>query len=521
MGIFDVFTKEGRRNRALQRKIRTVANKRAADEDRYAAYQALAEDGSDEAIYGLLLRFTYVKEIGQRSRSTDEEDKQHVYDLVVGFGERALPQVHKFLLAREGPVEAPKHSISWALKILEALAPDVETQWSILQEVFEDNEPGYERDPSRKVELMTYVAGAKHLDSAAVTQAVLPYLADPDEDVRFGACEALLAHGHPDSRKPLYELLADPDESLQIRSLLLCGFIRNHWFEEASSVLPSMPLSALLAATEELWKLAEDASTQAQGEEAPELVLKARDLMLDVAEAEQADEEVLARVSEFLVQTGVTVQGARGRVERLLPKGYRVKKHRVERHADALREPYLTFATEMLLAKPDQPGATEALVRILRSPHTEPGTKGKIVEAWASGDWDLKGAEKLVAKHLPPGYTLDPHGRVRRNYEKMHEPFLSQAGDRLIAPYLREPPEDPEEAQALLDEETRTALLQIASNPKTDERTVDRILDRFAAYGWSVRGFERRLLRTMPKHFKIVSPKGGLEPRISKVSTRI
>ncbi len=298
-------------------------------------------------------------------------------------------------------------------------------------------------------------------------------------------------------------------------------------------MLPTMPLSALLAATEELWKLAEQAQAEREaadeaegepagnGQETPDVVLKARDLMLDLAEAQQADEEVLARVSEFLVQTGVTVQGARGRVERLLPKGYRVKKHRVERQADALREPYLTLAAEMLLAKPDQPGATEALVRILRSPHTEPGTKSKIVEAWATGSWDLKGAEKLVAKHLPPGYSLDAQGRVRRNYEKMHEPFLSQAGDRLIAPYLREPPENPDEALALLDEDTRTALLQIASNPKTDERTVDRILDRFAAYGWSVRGFERRLLRTMPKDFKIISPKGGFEPRISKVSTRI
>ncbi len=153
--------------------------------------------------------------------------------------------------------------------------------------------------------------------------------------------------------------------------------------------------------------------------------------------------------------------------------------------------------------------------------HTDPDTKGKIVEAWASGDWDLAGAAKLVAKHLPPGYTLDAHGRVRRNYEKMHEPFLTQAGDRLIGPYLREPPEDPEEARSCIDDETRVALLQIATNPRTDERTVERILDRFAAYGWSVRGFERALLRTMPKHFKIGAPKRAAEPHITKVSTRI
>ncbi len=531
MGIFDVLSKEGRKARALQRRIATVANRRAADEDRYAAYEALAEDGGPEAIYGLLLRFTYVKDIGQRSRSTDEEDKQYVYRILIGFGEKALPEVRRFLTAKEGPATAPKHSISWALRILDEIVPDPETHWEVLGEVFADNEPGYERDPSRKIELMTYLAGSDRFDPAQVTEAVLPYLDDPDEDVRFAAAEALLKQGHPSCREALSQLLADPDESLQIRSLILSGFIRAGWLDSVVEHLATMPLSALLAAAEALSHYAEEildrAGSEGESDDSKdERLLAIRDAMLSVAEADQADDSVLAPVAEFFVRTGVSVQGARGRVERMLPKGYKIRKGRVERLPEGMREPFLTHVATRLLEEASGNEAArqdviEPLIKIVRSQHTDPATKGRIVEVWATEGWSLKGHDKLVVKHLPPGYKLDASGKIRRHYEAMVEPYLTQAADRLIDPYLREPPDDPEEARTCLDDDIREWLLQIAANPKTDERTIDRIMDRFAAYGWSIRGFEKQLLRTLPKAFKIVAPRGAGEPHLVKVSTRI
>ncbi len=531
--------------RALQRRINTVANRRAADEDRYAAYEFLAEDGSPEAIYGLLLRFTYVKDIGQRSRSTDEEDKQYVYRLVVRFGEQALPQIRQFLTAKEGPATAPKHSISWALRILEEIAPNAEIHWEVLQDVFADNEPGYERDPSRKIELMTYLAGTDRFDPAQVTEVVLPYLDDPDEDVRFATAEALLKQGHPSCRDALSRLLADPDESLQIRSLILSGFIRAGWLDAVTAHIETMPLSALLAAVEALEHYAEESGSKRSGAQeggaaqdpsdasgsqgTPEKrddSIAIRDVMLTVAEANQADEAVLSRVAEFFVHSGISTQGVRGRVERFLPKGYKIRKARVERLPEGMREPFLTHAASRLLDDVRKGAATredviEPLIKIVRSQQTDPATKGRIVEVWATEGWSLKGHEKLVVKHLPPGYKLDPTGKIRRHYESMVEPYLTQAADRLVDPYLSEPPDDPDEARTCLDDETREWLLQIASNPKTDERTVDRVMDRFAAYGWSIRGYEKQLLRTLPKAFKIVAPRGAGEPHLTKVSTRI
>jgi len=574
MGIFDVFSKEGRKTRSLDRKLRIIANKRAADEDRYAAYEALAEDGSPEAIYGLLIRFTYVKDIGQRSRSTDEEDKRYVHDIMVGFGDKALDEVARFLTAREGPVGNTKHSISWALRIMDEIVPTRDQEWEIILKVFEDNEPGYERDPSRKLELLTFITSAQHLDSKKVTETVLPYLADADETVRFTASEALLKHGHPSCIEGLSKLLADRDESLQQRSLIVTGFIANAWFEEAAKYLNEMPTPALKAAVHALENSQSEqapsqehdndlddvadmvptspepkgqkstgADSQAESESVSEtaaakdgldaadesqeaaadavLLEHVRDMLLAAAESTYADDEIRSLVAEFLVRSGVTTAGIRNRVERFLPKGYKIRKHQVTRQPDSMREPYLSLCAQALMERPLDQEATESLVKIFRSNHTDDATKGKLVDFWAIRNIPLKGYEKMLTRHLPPGYGLDGRSVIKTDYGKMAEPYLTRAADRLVDPYLSEPPDDPEEARTCIPEEIRTALLEIASNPKTDARTVDRVLDRFATYGWSILGFERTLLRTLPKDFKLHAPKGGTEPHLSKVSVRI
>lgn len=564
MGLFNAFTKDGRKARALERKIRTVANKRAADEDRYMAYDALAQDGSPEAIYGLLIRFTYVKDIGQRSRSTDEEDKQYVYDLLLKHGERILPEVKRFLLAREGPVGSPKHSISWALRLLERIVPGPATHWEILKEVLEDNEPGYERDSSRKLELLTYLASTHHLDRGEINQAVLGYLEDSDEGVRFASADTLLKQAHPSSKEALAKILEDPDESLQQRSLILSGFVANGWLEEAASYLPHMPEPALLAAVEALEKLddsirpkhdvlpTEDQDEEKEGEsdqdpdrdgaldepdepssaeqqgELEQTRRKIRDLMLLAVEAERTTEEVRSRVAEFMVESQIGVQGARGRVEKILPKGYKVRKHRVDRIPEGMREPFLTLAATRMTTRfrdklhdSNRAQTIEALVKILKSSSTREETKVEIIEVFAASGQSLKGLERQVGRVLPSGYSLDQEGRIERNLGEMNEPFITQAADNLLDPYLSEPPDDPGLAQECIPAKIREALIVVMCNPRTDERTVDRILDRFAAYGWSVLDYERKLERRLTEEYKIHAPRGGHHPRIVKVSTRI
>ena len=54
MGLFDIFSKEKREVRARAGNIQRAINKYSQSGDRYKAMEALATEGSDEALYGLL-----------------------------------------------------------------------------------------------------------------------------------------------------------------------------------------------------------------------------------------------------------------------------------------------------------------------------------------------------------------------------------------------------------------------------------------------------------------------------------
>ena len=57
MGVFDLFSKDGRAQRARESNIKRAVNKYAQSPDRMKALQSLRDDGSPEALYGLLRRF--------------------------------------------------------------------------------------------------------------------------------------------------------------------------------------------------------------------------------------------------------------------------------------------------------------------------------------------------------------------------------------------------------------------------------------------------------------------------------
>ena len=95
MGFLDIVL-EGRPRRSARGK-RTPAraiNKYAQSPDRMKALQALRDDGSDEALFGLMRRFgmMYDKTI------EDEQEKEWVFELLVEKGAAVLPPLKKYLL---------------------------------------------------------------------------------------------------------------------------------------------------------------------------------------------------------------------------------------------------------------------------------------------------------------------------------------------------------------------------------------------------------------------------------------
>ncbi len=214
MGFLDRFSKDTRDARAREKNAARTINKYAQSPDRMKAMQELRDDGSTEALYALMRRFgmMYDKSI------EDEQEKEWAFEMLVEKGAAVLPALKKYMVLAD--------SISWPLRLLDKVVDAKEGRIDAIAEVLERHEPGYERDPTKKIQLLTHLAGLKH---ARVSPLVAPYLADMDEGVRFAAVEALMKQGDEAvGRTPLLDLFAK-EESLRLRLRIADGIAELGW----------------------------------------------------------------------------------------------------------------------------------------------------------------------------------------------------------------------------------------------------------------------------------------------------
>jgi len=212
MGLLDLFSKEKSRERNVNRAI----NKYSQSPDRMKALQSLAVDGSPEALYGLLRRFgmMYDKTID------DEQEKEWVFETLAAKGGVVLEPLKKYLLAAD--------AIAWPLRLLDKIVATKDEVIDVVAYVMTRHEPGYERDPTKKIQLLNHLAGIKN---ARVPALVVPYLADMDEGVRYAAAEALLCQeDEAAAREPLLEVFtSDKEESKRLRIRIADGFAQLGW----------------------------------------------------------------------------------------------------------------------------------------------------------------------------------------------------------------------------------------------------------------------------------------------------
>ncbi len=215
MSVFDLFSKDGRQQRAREKNMSRAVNKYAQSPDRLKALQSLRDDGSPDAIYGLLRRFgmMYDKTI------EDEQEKDWVFEVLLELGPAIIAPIKKYLLSAD--------SISWPLRLLDRVAGK-EQELEVLKAVLERHEPGYERDPTKKIQLLNHLASVK---DDRVPPLVVPYLADMDEGVRYAAVEALVRHKNEElAREPLLQhFISDAEDSLRIRLQIAEGFTELAW----------------------------------------------------------------------------------------------------------------------------------------------------------------------------------------------------------------------------------------------------------------------------------------------------
>lgn len=212
MAFFGLFGSKSEAS-TLRRHAERAANKRAQAIDRWESIQALISLGTPEAAEALLPRFTFYVEPG----TTDQEEKDAAYFGIISLGDRALDPVCTFLKKAE--------SLSWPLKILDELAkPEivVEKLLGLLGEM--DIE--YERDPQRKIQVL---AALQERVDARIVQAVVRFLEDTNETVRFNAVGAVFAQKETEQARDTLVDRMCTEESVRIRNRLLQGFAARDW----------------------------------------------------------------------------------------------------------------------------------------------------------------------------------------------------------------------------------------------------------------------------------------------------
>jgi len=214
VGLKDIFSTTGRAKSRLDKHVKLITNPYTQSADRYHAMQQLLDDGSDEALVGLMRRFTVIA----TKSIEDEEEKGWAYRELAGLGPKVLPALRQFCLESD--------NVAWAMRILEDVANGPQ-EWEIIEGMLERHPPEYARDPKTKLQVLTHLA---EIDDPRVADILIRYVDDPDEGVRYFCVEQLVDIADERAKAPLLARLGNPDEdSVRLRTRILDGLATLDW----------------------------------------------------------------------------------------------------------------------------------------------------------------------------------------------------------------------------------------------------------------------------------------------------
>jgi hypothetical protein len=215
MGIFEFLSKERRHERKVDGKVRRANNKHTPKDYRQIALQEvidLAKIGDQLALRGLIQRFS----VNAEPSIEDEKEKEWVRDALVDIGRPALPHIAKALRSAE--------SVNWVQRVFRTIVGEDEYREELLS-VLADFDTEYERNPDRKTQTIMALA---EIPERRVAEALLRFLEDVDETVRFQTVVSLAKIGDELAREPLLKVMCD-DESLRVRNEVIEAFAVRSW----------------------------------------------------------------------------------------------------------------------------------------------------------------------------------------------------------------------------------------------------------------------------------------------------
>lgn len=210
--VFGLFSSK---EKSLQKTIERATNKLAQQPDRWAAMEKLREDGSEDALFGLCKRLAVVCQ----KASEDEAEKAWVVEVLVGKGPVALAPLRRYLKNAA--------QLAFALQVLGQIVEPAKAL-EVIDEVLATEEPGYTRDPERRLDVIKWLGEWKQASGPDVVKRLAPYLKDHSEDVRYFAAEGIARHWSPEVGGHLTAALVNPEEEAGRFKRFLAELLAQH-----------------------------------------------------------------------------------------------------------------------------------------------------------------------------------------------------------------------------------------------------------------------------------------------------
>ena len=224
MGLLDFFS--GGAEGQLKRHSKRATNLNAQAEDREASLQWLAQEGSEQAILGLLGRYSVTYE----HQMKDLNEKQLVFELLEEMGSKVC-----------GPIKIwSKTAMQFArpLQLVDRFEGEEATVTLLLDLLAQENDPF---KPEKKRQILIKLA--EYTDDRIVP-GIDDCLRDFDEGIRYAAVEALLSQSDEGIQASLAQCIADDkEESNRLRVRIAEAFHQRGWGlgEQAEAVAARPP----------------------------------------------------------------------------------------------------------------------------------------------------------------------------------------------------------------------------------------------------------------------------------------
>ena len=118
-----------------------------------------------------------------------------------------------------------KDEVGYPIRILKGIASRNRFP-ALIVEALEKIGPGYTRRPEKKVQLLETL---KDCEEEAVVERILPFLEDPDDDVRMAVIDFIEHMNREDFREKLIEMYLEIDDRPRVRHRILDLFQRRKW----------------------------------------------------------------------------------------------------------------------------------------------------------------------------------------------------------------------------------------------------------------------------------------------------